>query len=151
MLKIHTSDGQTHRIDLTDGEQAKEWLERLRLRAFQDTITGMSVVQECRGRIRCPNCRRADHLVCQSCQRPVPSDSYTRTGVQYSLTKPDGYRGPVTYVPELITADEDSRVRGGEKITAFFGESRVTMMVHYGQPSARITLLKTGVQRYNPL
>ncbi len=150
MLKIHTSDGRTHRIDLADEEQAKEWLGRLRLRAFQEGITGISVVQDCRGRIRCPNCKRAGHLVCQACERTVPSDSHTRTGVQYSLSRPDGYRGAVAYHAERIEPAEDSRVRGGEKVTCFFGESRATMMVHTGQPSVRLTLLKVGRQRYNP-
>ncbi len=150
MLKIHTSDGKTHRIDLANGDQAKEWLERLKLRGFQETITGMSVVQDCRGRIRCPNCKRAGRLVCQSCERPVPSDAVIKTGVQYSLSRPDGYRGMVTYAPERIESSEDFRVRGGEKVTCFFGDSRATMMVHTGQPSVRFTLLKTGRQRYNP-
>lgn len=150
MLKIHTNDGKTHRVDLADEEQAKVWLQRLRRRDFQDTITGISVVQDCHGRIRCPSCKRAGHLLCQACAKPVPTDSYTKVGVQYSLSKPDGYGG-VFYAAEHVESEEGSKVRGGERITCFAGDSRITMMVHKGQPSVRVTLLKTGRQRYNPL
>lgn len=149
MLKIHTSDGKTHRVDLADGEQAKEWLSRLGRRDFQQSITGISVVQDCLGRLRCPNCKRAGHLHCGACNRSVPSDSHTKTGVQYSLSRPDGY-GDVFYSIEHIEAAEDSKVRGGERITCFAGDSRATMMIHKGQPSVRVTLLRTGKQRYNP-
>ncbi len=149
MLKIHTNDGKTHRVDLADEHQAREWLARLKRRDFQESITGISVIQDCQGRLRCPNCKRAGHLFCRGCDTAVPSESYTRTGVQYSLSRPDGY-GPAFYTAEHIEAAPDSKVRGGERINCFIGDSRVTMMVHKGQPSVRITLLKTGKQRYNP-
>jgi len=80
----------------------------------------------------------------------LPSDSYTKTGVQYSLSRPDGY-GDVFYVADHVESEEGSKVRGGERITCFAGETRVAMMVHKGQPSVRVTLLRTGKQRYNPL
>ena len=149
MLKIHTSDGKTHRIDLTDEAQSKEWLPRLKTHKFQASITGISVVQDCQGRVRCPSCKRTGHLVCESCGRAVPHDCYTRTGVQYSLSRPDGF-DPVFYVVEHIEPEEGAKIRGGERITCFAGDSRIAMMVHKGQPSTRVTLLKTGRQSYNP-
>ena len=150
MLKIHTNDGKTHRVDLASEEQAKVWLQRLKRRDFQQTITGISVVQDCHGRIRCPSCKRTGHLYCRACDKSLPSDSYTKTGVQYSLSRPDGY-GDVFYVADHVESEEGSKVRGGERITCFAGETRVAMMVHKGQPSVRVTLLRTGKQRYNPL
>lgn len=149
MLKIHTSDGKTHRIDLSDEEQAHRWLPLLNQAKFQKEVTGVSVVQDCLGRIRCTNCKRAGHLICQSCGQALASNSHTKTGVQYSLSRPDGFDS-VFYEVEHIEAEPGSKVRGGERVTCFVGDFRATMMVHAGQPSVRVTLLKTGKRRYNP-
>lgn len=149
VLKIHTNDGKTHRVDLADEQQAKVWLQKLKRRDTQEAITGISVVQECRGRIRCPSCKRAGFLHCQSCDTVLSSDATTKTGIQYSLSKPDGY-GDVFYAVNHIDSAEGSKVRGGDRIACFAGDSRITMMVHKGQPSVRVTLLRTGKQRYNP-
>ena len=43
VLKIHTNDGETSRVDLEDEGQAKEWLQRLSDPSFQDAITGITV------------------------------------------------------------------------------------------------------------
>lgn len=150
VLKIHTADGQTHRVDLGDEKQAKEWLSRLRDRSFQDSVTGISVIQDCHGRIRCTNCKKTGSLACKACGSAMANDAYTKIGVQYSLSRPDGY-GPVFYSVDKIDPEPDSKVRGGERVTCFAGDSRISMMVHAGQPSVRVTLLKTGKQRYNPL
>jgi len=149
MLKIHTSDGKTHRVDLSDEEQAKHWLSLLKSSNFQEEVTGVSVVQDCHGRIRCSNCKKPGKLVCQACGQNVPSNSNTKTGVQYSLSRPDGFDS-VFYEVELISPEIGSKIRGGEKVTCFVGNLRATMMVHAGQPSVRVTLLKTGKRRYNP-
>jgi len=149
VLKIHTSDGKTHRIDLSDEEQARHWLALLKQSKFQREVTGVSVVQDCLGRMRCTNCKRTGHLVCQSCGQTLPSNSHTKTGVQYSLSRPDGFDS-VFYEVERLDPEPDSKVRGGEKVTCFVGDLRATMMVHAGQPSVRVTLLKTGKRRYNP-
>lgn len=148
MLKIHTKDGHTHRVDLKDENQAKHWLPLLKRHDFQDAITGVSVVQECRSRIRCPSCGKPNHLFCTSCDKEIPAASYASTGVQYSLSKPDGY-GKISYAIEDIENNPESKVRGGERVVVFAGDSRVSMMVHSGQPSVRITLLKVGRQSYN--
>jgi hypothetical protein len=151
MLKIHTADGKTHRLDIQDREQAKALLGMMKQRDFQATITGVSIVGEAGSRIRCPSCDRAGRLVCQGCGAPVANEARTTTGVQYSLSKPDGYQGPVYYTVEEVASDPAAHVRGGERVTCFAGDSRIQMMVHRGQPSVRITLVKTGRQRYNPL
>lgn len=151
MLKIHTNDGKTHRVDLADEQQAKEILGKMRDRGFQATITGVSVVSDATSRIRCPGCSRAGGLACSHCGAAVASDAKTSTGVQYSLSKPDGYTGPVYYAIEEVPNVPEAHVRGGERVTCFAGDARIQMMVHRGQPSVRVTLVRTGRQRYNPL
>ena len=147
MFKIHTSNGDTHRVDFDDEEQSATWSERLKHSDFQKIITGVSIVQECVARMRCPSCKRG-HLICKECGHEL-TNCHTKTGVQYSLSKPDGF-GPAFYLVECVTPDEDAKIRGGERISCFVGDSRLSMMVHRGQPSVRVTLLKTGRQRYNP-
>jgi hypothetical protein len=151
MLKIHTQDGKTHRVDLADEEQAKEILGLMRSRLFQATITGVSVVSDASSRIRCPSCSRPGTLTCGHCGEAVAPDAKTSTGVQYSLSRPDGYTGPVIYLVEDVPNTPEARVRGGERVTAFVGDARISMMVHRGQPSVRVTLVRTGHQRYNPM
>ncbi len=151
MLKIHTNDGKTHRIDLADEQQAKEVLSKMRQRSFQATITGISIVGDAQSRIRCEGCHRAGMLVCQGCGAPMASDAKTSIGVQYSLSKPDGYQGPVYWAAEEVPNVPEAHVRGGERVTCFVGDARVQMMVHRGQPSVRMTVVRTGRQRYNPL
>lgn len=135
---------------MADSEQAKEWLGRLRDRGLQQSITGISVVQDAHARLRCPHCDRAGRLVCLGCNHAVSAEARTATGVQYSLSRPDGYERAAFSV-EDVPNDPDARVRGGERVTCFAGDSRITMMVHRGQPSVRVTLVKTGRQRYNPM
>jgi hypothetical protein len=43
VLKVHTKDGLTSRIDLEDEEQAKEWFARLKEPDFQEGITGLTI------------------------------------------------------------------------------------------------------------
>lgn len=43
MLKIHTRDGATTKVDLEDEAQAKEWMRRLSDPRFQASITGLTV------------------------------------------------------------------------------------------------------------
>lgn len=150
MLKIHTSDGKTHRIDLHDAEQAKGLMALMRKRDFQATITGVSVVGEAPARLRCPSCGRAGKLSCSGCHSDVPADAKLITGVQYSLTRPDDYQGPVTFIVEDVPTAAGTRARGGERVSCFVGDTRVQMMVHRGQPSVRVSLLRVGHQRYTP-
>lgn len=43
MLKVHTSDGLTSRINLENEEQAKAWLSRLSDPRYQENITGLTI------------------------------------------------------------------------------------------------------------
>lgn len=151
MIKIHTSDGKTHKIDLLDESQAKDCLLKMRSRTFQSTITGISVIGNAGSRIKCPCCQKPGSLVCRSCDKEVPIDARTSVGVQYSITKPDGFNGPAFFAVEHIPNDTESGIRGGEKVTCFSGDTRTQMMIHAGQPSARFVLSKVGHQRFNPL
>lgn len=147
MFKIHTKDGQTARVDFSDESQAKMWLERLKDPTFQETITAISVVQECTGRFKCPTCKRVAKLQCSRCKQPA-SEVHCGTGTQYTISKPAGFRD-IFYHVELLKPDKKHRIKGGEKVTCFVDDVRLTAMIHSSQ-SSRITLLHTGKQRYNP-
>jgi hypothetical protein len=43
VLKIHTRDGQTIRVDLEEPSEAQPWLRRLRDPDFQEEITGLTL------------------------------------------------------------------------------------------------------------
>lgn len=128
MLKIHTSDGQTIRIDLRDPEQAREWLSRLEQDRFQASISGVSLVETHEARARCPRC---------------DARALAQIGVQYSVSRPQGLTG-VSYEVERVNG------RGGERITLFAGDVRLSLVAHESQPSARITLIKSGHRRFAP-
>lgn len=117
VLKIHTNNGKTARVDLEDEGQAKEWLQRLSDPEFQAAITGMTVAQR---------------------------------GVQYSLPRPIGFR-EILYLAELVAPDQERRIKGGERITCIAGDVRATVMVHQAQRAVRVSLLRTGKQRFNPM
>jgi len=147
LFKIHTNDGLTVRVDLTDEKQANEWLKKLANPTFQANITGVSVVQRCDGRFKCPTCNRAARLVCSTCGQPT-SKITCQTGTQYSISRPAGLER-VNYHIERVEPDSKSKARG-EKITCLAGDVRMAAMIHASQPSVRISLLKTGDRRYNP-
>jgi len=117
LLKVHTIDGLTTRIDLDDPEQAKEWLTRLRQKAFQDCITALTIFDK---------------------------------GVQYSLTRPKGFNR-VFFFAEVVQADPELKIKGGERITAQMDDTKIAIMVHQSQRAARVSAMKTGKSRFNPL
>jgi hypothetical protein len=43
MLKVHTTDGATTRIDLEDEEQAKAWIRRQGDPVFQAEVSGLTI------------------------------------------------------------------------------------------------------------
>ena len=43
VLKVHTRDGRTVRVDLEDRETSASWLQRLRDPVFQGEITGLTI------------------------------------------------------------------------------------------------------------
>jgi len=117
VLKVHTSDGFTARIDLEDEEQAKAWLEKLKDPAFQQSISGITIADK---------------------------------GVQYSLPRPHGF-GQIFFHAEYVEPDEDKKVKGGERLSCVSDNVRVVMMVHRAQRAVRVSVIKTGKQRFNPL
>lgn len=132
MLKIHTRDGRTLRIDLSDPDQAREWLGRLERDSFQAEISGVSVVEHHLVRFRCDACG---------------NKGAEQVGVQYSVSRPQGINS-VRYAVELV--DVSGEGRGGERVTVYAGDIRLSLMAHQSQPSARISLSKIGKLRFVP-
>lgn len=132
MLKIHTTSGDTIRIDLADEEQAREWLAKLERDSFQAEISGVSVVEHHEVRARCSECGA----------KPTG-----QIGVQYSVSRPQGLNS-VHYEVERI--EGDGKVKGGERVTLYAGDVRLVLMAHQSQPSARIILNKLGRRRFAP-
>ena len=132
MLKIHTSDGQTHRVDLSDPEQARAWLTRLAREDFQASIKGVSLVERHPVRGQCSACGE---------------DSVRNMGVQYSVSRPDDFKR-IFFQVEAV--EPQGRIKGGERVVAFIDDVRLTLMAHLSQPAARIQVSKVGKQRFNP-
>jgi hypothetical protein len=132
VLKLHTSDGRTVRIDLQDERQASEWLRRLARPDFQASVTGVSLVEKHDARARCPECG---------------SKCGCSLGVQYSVTRPQDFSRVYFHVEKV---EPRGKVRGGERVVVFVDDVRLTVMAHGSQPSARVVLSKIGRQRFNP-
>lgn len=132
MLKIHTIEGDTFRVDLSDESQAREWLPMLERADFQSRITGVSLVEN-----HVVNCR------CAVCDNEVSK----RIGVQYSISRPKSGRS-IKYEIERIPPS--GAVKGGEKVDLFVDEIRLTLVAHAAQPSARITVNHLGKRRHSP-
>jgi hypothetical protein len=132
VLKIHTADGQTHPIDLTDSEQAQLWLARLAREDFQASINGVSLVERhsVRGR-------------CQTCGETAGRD----IGVQYSVSRPHARRVFV----HVEAVEPNGKIKGGERVTLFADDVRLTLMAHASQPASRVTIEKVGKQTFNAL
>lgn len=116
MLKIHTTDGLTTRIDITDKEQTKEWLKKMNDQEFQNTISAITIAHK---------------------------------GVQYSLPRPSGFSKTFFQV-ERIESDPSRKIKGGERIVCMADGVRIVMMVHRAQRAVRVSVIKTGKQRFNP-
>lgn len=132
MLRIHTADGKTLAVDLADERQAREWLPRLARADYQRSISGVTLVEEHSARASCPECgARCAGLL----------------GVQYSVTRPQDFR-QIAVDAELV--EQSGRIRGGERLTVFADDVRMTIMAHAGQPSVRVLLSKFGRRKFNP-
>ncbi len=122
MFNFHLKNGETVRLDLET--YSEELVRKLSRSEFQDQITAVTVVQR------------------------HSSKGGGDMGVQYSLARPEGFEGRQWFHVESIPAN--GKVRGGEKITVFAGDIRVTMMAHRAQPALRVTISKVGSRKYNP-
>lgn len=147
MFKLHTSDGLTKRLDLSDEDDQKNLSDLIHNPQFQKTITGVSVVQNCLGRFKCPSCKKSTELVCSVCGEPSHS-VMCNTGIQYSLSKPVGFENAFYNVEKI---EASGKIKGGERVTVYVGDLRITLMIHASQLAAKISLAKVGKQRYNPL
>lgn len=116
MLRVHTADGLTRKVDLRDEAQARALLSSVRSPAFQHSLTAVTVVQ-------CP--RDEEH--------------------QCAVTRPDGFRD-VFFEFEDVAAG-----RGGERLVVQADDVRLLVMAHRERPCVRISLLKVGRRRYNPI
>jgi hypothetical protein len=149
LLKIHTCDGKTTKLDLQDEDKAEYWLKLFRQRKFQETITGITVVQECCGRFKCPECNRSAKLYCSNCDTQVNGSS-CKMGIQNSLSKPVGF-DEVFYIVEKTEADFSRKIKGNKKVICVADNCEIVMTVHDNQPASRVTLTKQkGVRRFNP-
>lgn len=130
MLKIHTADGQTIRVDLSDPEQAREWLPRLEQDKFQREISGMTLIEYHRVGVKCDVCGLKSHGA---------------LGVQYSLSRPQDLSG-VRYDVERTRMGENH----SERIVVTAGDVMLSLTAHESQPSARALLVKSGKRRFAP-
>jgi hypothetical protein len=46
VLKVHLKDGETVEVDLHNEDEFKDWMRRLGSPAFQERITGLTIVQK---------------------------------------------------------------------------------------------------------
>lgn len=116
MLKVHTTDGKTHKIDLKDEASAREWARRFRDPAFQATISAMSISQR---------------------------------GAQYTLARPRDFREEdIQFAMEGVASN--GKWDGGETVTGFFSDVRVSMLVHNSQRAARVSVTRTGKRVHVP-
>lgn len=130
MIKLHTKDGNTVSVDLADERQAREWLPRLARDDFQATIRGVTLVSAHEPR-ECAECGARG--------RPQP--------FQLSIVRPQEFTPQHVHM-EHVPAE--GRVKGGERVTIFAGDTRLTVMAHAAQPAARIDLARIGKQKFNP-
>lgn len=148
MLKVHTKNGQTETVDLNSEEQVMDFIKKLKNREYQKSITGMSILHSCGGKIKCPECNHSN-FVCINCNMSL-KNLKCKTNWQNSLTRPTGFKN-IRFVAEKVEPNIFHKNYGGQKIICFVDGCRISLMDHNKQPASRITLVKTGKQRYNPI
>lgn len=83
-------------------------------------------------------------------QEQITGLTVSSRGVLYSLSRPLGFR-QVSFYAENVEPDPIHKVKGGERLICFADDVRTSFMVHAAQRAIRVTLAKTGKQRFNPL
>jgi hypothetical protein len=121
VIRVHTSDGLTTKLDLWDEAQAQDFLRRTASPAYQASITAITAYQRANG----------------------------REDIQASLARPQGF-SDVRFEVEGVEPDAEQRIKGGERIVCYADDVRVTIMLHKEQAALRVSVLKAGRQRYNP-
>ena len=82
-------------------------------------------------------------------QAEITGLTVSSRGVLYSLTRPQGFRD-LSFFAESVQKDMSKKIKGGERVFCFADGVRISMMVHQEQKAVRITLTKTGRQRFSP-
>lgn len=90
--------------------------------------------------------RARDHAF----QASVRGITVQHNGVQYSMSRPAGFRR-VWLFAESMPPDSEQKFKGGERIVGQADSVRAVVMVHDAQRAARVSLSKPGTQCYNPL
>jgi hypothetical protein len=73
----------------------------------------------------------------------------THKGVQYSLPRPLDFDS-AQFRYELVPPNENGKIKGWERGICQSGDVRLEMTVHRAQRSVRVTLKRTGKQRFDP-
>lgn len=148
-FRIQTNDGLSVRFDLDDEEQAREYLAKLKDPDFREMVSTIAVIQQCSGKWRCPECKQSKRLICNGCRQKGRQAECAKQ-VQFVMARPEGFDQKFYHI-ERLEKDVVEGMHGGHRITCFVDDVRLTITTHANQPAARISLLKTGKQRYNPL
>jgi len=128
VLKIHTRDGRTVRVDLRDEIQAKRLMRQLDQEEFQATISGITVVETHSVKIRCKNC-----------EEKVTRD----IGVQATLSRPA--MSDIRFEPYLI-----DRSGGGTGVDMFVSDYRVTLTTHERHRASSVGMQRVGRRLFAP-
>lgn len=132
MLRIHTKDGRTRSLDLSDADEAREWLRLSGDPNFQSSVSGLTVASGHRSVSECPACGEC-------------SDG--QLTIQYSVSRPQDFRRIEVSAEDVPRRDG---VNGGERIVVFADDVRLTLMAHGANPAARVVLSKVGHRRFDP-
>jgi hypothetical protein len=132
MLRVHTADGRTATVDLSDERQAADWVRRLARADVARSVTGLTLVETHATSGRCPACG-------VRCQQPL--------GLQFSIARPEDFRA-VSFDAEHVEAA--GRVRGGDRLLIYADDIRLSVMAHAETPAVRVVVSKVGKRRFNP-
>ena len=132
MLRIHTADGRTTTVDLSDERQAVDWVRRLARADVARSVTGLVLVETHAASGKCPACG-------VRCQQPL--------GLQFSISRPEDFRN-VSFDAEHV--EPSGRVRGGDRILVYADDIRLSVMAHAEIPAVRVIVSKTGKRRFDP-
>lgn len=92
-----------------------------------------------------------ERLKAASFQDAIRGMSIAHWGTQFSLPRPAGDFTQVFFTAEHLPPNPDEGFRGGQRIVCMADNVTVKLMVPAEQRAARITLNRTGKQRFNPM
>jgi hypothetical protein len=132
LLRIHTKDGRTRTLDLSDRDEAREWVRLCADSTFQASISGLTLASAHRASGDCSHC---------GARVALP------TIVQYSVSNPRDFRR-VEMTAEDVPKSEG--VNGGERVIVFADDVRLSTMAHASNPALRIVMSKVGRRKFDP-